>query len=287
MTFCGNRPAVCAVACALACLALLGGCALFLPPDVATKVEADRPFLPRMRPAAEAIQLQVVFVDRPADDPALTQLLWQEVDEVGAVPPAMRSALNENGLRVAQSGASVPPTLQTLLGLADGLTAAAATDSQFNGRQFSLLSGQDSEFVIHEPRDACTVRFRLNGQDEPVEFQQASCLFKIRPVRLQDGWVRLEFTPEVRHGDSRMRPAATDEGWALRGGQKSDTRHALKFQVTLNSGEMAIIGAAAADDDTLGSQFFRREREGQLQQRLIVIRVADAGHSEATADGHP
>jgi hypothetical protein len=204
------------------------------------------------------------------------------------VPPALRSLLNENGLRVAQCGATVPPTLQTLLGLSGGHAAFPAMDaSAFNGRQFSLLSGQDSEFLLSEPLETCTVRFRLHGTEDTVDFQQASCALKVRAVRLQDGWVTLEFAPEVHHGDSRMRHTATEEGWKLRGGQKIDARHALKFSVTLNSGEMAIVGAAAAGPDTLGAQFLRREQDGQVQQRLFVIRVADAGRSESAVAGQP
>jgi hypothetical protein len=283
----GNRPAVFVCVCALASATLVAGCALFSPQDVATTIEAHRQLLPRLRPAPEAIQLQVVFIDRPADDPTLTQLLWQEVDEVGAVPPAVRSSLNENGLRVAQCGATVPPTLQTLLGLAgDQAPFPAADGSTFNGRQLSLMSGQEGEFVINDPLEACSVNIRINGQSDRMEFEHASCALKIRPVRLQDGWVRLEFAPEIRHGDSRMRHMPTDEGWALRGGQKVDARHALKFQVTLNSGEMAIVGAASGSD-TLGGQFLRRENEGQAQQRLFVIRVADVGRSDTALDGQP
>jgi len=284
----GVRPAVGLFACAFSCVTLTVGCALFLPPDVSTTVDAQRPLLPPLRPTPDAIQLQVLFVDRPVDDPVVTQLLWQEVDQVGAVPPAMRSVLKDNGLRVAQSGSNVPPTLQTLLGLASDISQVPPMDAAtMSGRQLSLLSGQDSEIAVNDAQESCIVRFQLNGEQETLEFPQARCLLRVRPVRVQDGWVKLEFTPEIHHGDSRLRHTPGDEGWMFRGGQKVDVRHALKFQLTLNTGEMAIVGTAEGDDDTLGRRFFRHERDGQTQQRLLVVRISDAGRSNAAAPSHP
>jgi hypothetical protein len=251
------------------------GCALFAPLESGESLTTSRPLLPPLRTAANAIQLQIIFVDRPADDPVLNQLVWQEVDQVGATPPALRTVLQDNGLRVAQSGASVPPTLQALLGLAS--EAAPADAAAMSGRQLTLISGQASELVVRESLDTCTVRYVINSQEEAAEFQQARGLFRVCPVRLQDGWVRLEVTPEIHYGESRMRHTPTEEGWALKAGQNADARHALKFQVTLNSGEMLLVGAADAAPDTLGRRFFFHEQDGRMQQRLLVVRLADAG----------
>jgi hypothetical protein len=228
------------------------------------------------------VQLQVLFVDRPAGDPLLRQLVWQEVDQVGAAPPAQRALLLSNGLRVAQCGASVPPALQTLLGISTeiGDTDAAA----MRGRQLNLLSGQDSEVLINEEPRSCTLRFELPEQVEVLEFEQARGLLRVRPVRLRDGWVRLEFTPEIHHGDSRMRHKPTDNGWELRAGQKTDERHALKFQVTLNTGEMVLVGAAGNQPESFGRQFFCHEYQGRAQERLLVIRLADAGRPAANGN---
>jgi hypothetical protein len=282
------RPAVCAVACAFGCLSLGVGCALFAPSDGPAKVETSRPVLPPLRPAADAVQLQVLFVDRPADDPLVTHQLWQEVDQVGAAAPALRTVLHDNGLRVAQSGASLPPALQTLLGMKGETVPTGLTDSSTNmGRQISLRSGQDSEILVNETLPACQVRYRFSSGEDTVDFPPARCVLRVRPTRLQDGWVKLEFTPEVHYGDSLMRHTPTEEGWALRGGQKIEVRHALKFQLTLNSGEMAVVGLAAGEPDTLGQRFFQSEQDGRAQQRLLVVRLADAGRTESTSRTDP
>jgi len=279
----GGRVAVCALAGAIG-VTLTVGCALFGPLDAESKVSTQRSVLPPLRPSADAVQLHVAFVDRPADDALASQRIWQELDEVGAVPPAQRAILHDNGLRVAQCGASVPPTVQTLLGLAEEINPG---DAATRNRQLNVLSGQESELLICDQPKSCGVRFLLNGQDELMEFEQARAVLRVRPVRLQDGWVRLEFTPEIHHGDPHMRHAATGDGWALRGGQKTDIRQPLKFQVTLNTGEMVIIGAAAGSPESLGQQFFHHEAHDRMQQRLIVIRLADSGHSQRGNGNEP
>lgn len=281
----GNRLTWCALAGAFGCVTLVFGCALFTPSDTSPAIETHRPLLPPLRAAAGAVQLQVIFVERPAEDPLVTQLVWQEVDEVGVAAPPLRAVLHENGLRIGQCGASVPPALQTLLGF---VTEVSSTDTAaMSGRQLSLLSGQDTEVVVCDSLETCTVRYVLNAQEDAVEFQHARGLFRLRPVRLQDGWVRLEFTPEIHHGESRMRHTPTDEGWALRAGQKADVRYQLKFQVTLNSGEMVIVGASDSPADTLGQTFFRHEQSGRINQRLLVIRVADAGRDDPSSATDP
>lgn len=258
------------------------GCALFGPLDEhPVKVEANRPLLPAIRPAVDAVQLQIVFVERPLGDPLLNQLLWQELDLVGAAPPAMRAVLQDNGFRLGQAGSSPPPTLETLLGLKAEVADNLDGDERLmRGRRLGLRSGQETEVEINEQAADCVIRFRGDGKDDLQEYTQARCVLRLKPVRLQDGWVRIDLTPEVHHGDSRMRHTPTAEGWALRGGQNTDIRHALKFSVKLSTGEFAVIGCDVAEEDLAGRAFFTRTAENSSRmQRALVIRLADAGQS--------
>lgn len=260
--------------------AALGGCALFGPSDESLKNTTSRGGLPPLRPASDAIQLQVVFIERPADDALASKLVWQELDQIGALPPATRTLLLDHGFRVGQTGASPPPAMQTLLGLTEEVTDAEASDDRLmRGRRMGLRSGQETELLTSDTVTECQMTFG----DETLDYAQARCILRLKPVRQQDGWVKLEFTPEVHHGDSRMRPTPNDEGWALRGGQKIDVRHALKFSVTLSTGEFVVIGCDGKNADLPGSRFFRRQTEkAGEQQRLLVVRVADAGMAAAS-----
>lgn len=264
--------------------ASLGGCALFGPSEEALKSASSRGGLPALRPASDAVQLQVVFIERPADDALASKLVWQELDQIGALSPATRTLLIDHGFRVGQTGANPPPAMQTLLGLTEEVVSDNLNDDRLiRGRRMGLRSGQETELAISDTVPECRMTYFSGSTEEAVEYLQARCVLRLKPLRQQDGWVRLEFTPEVHHGAAQMRPTPSDEGWALRGGQKIDVRHALKFNVTLSTGEFVVIGCDGKDPDLPGSRFFRRETEnaGELQ-RLLVVRVADAGVTAAS-----
>ncbi len=264
--------------------AVLGGCALFGSADSPLSTSSNRPVLPPLRPAADAVHLQVVFVERPVGDTLSSDLVWKDLDTVGALPLRTRTTLLDHGFRVGQAGASPPPALQTLLGMTDEITNFDEGDEVgFRGRRLGIRNGQETEIQTSEIWPERQMVFHSERGDETIDFTQARCVLRLKPVRQSNGWVRIDLTPEIHHGDSRMRPTAGDEGWALKGGQKADVRHALKFSVMLNTGEFAVIGGDSLRPETPGASFFERESEnGGRVQRVLILRLADAG--QPTAD---
>lgn len=261
---------------------LVAGCSLFAPVDLAQQMTAQRSVLPPIKAPADAVQLQIVFIERPPDDPLVGQLVWQELDQVGSLAPETRATLERNGLRVGQAGSHPPPTLQKLLGLKEQLVEADREDRQMmRGRRLGLKSAQDSEIQTQDAVRDCQIRYLVGDREELVDYTDSRPVLKIRPIRVQDGWIRLEMQPEIHHGMSRMRHTPTDEGWALRGGQKSDSRHALQFQAMLNNGEMVVISGDPERPESLGSRMFCTEVEGRKSLRMLVIRLANSGKSES------
>jgi hypothetical protein len=230
-----------------------------------------------LRPAADAILLQVVFVERPADDSLVRHLVWQDLDQVGAVPPATRSLLIDHGFRVGLAGAQPPPALQTLLGLTAEVGDPLLDDRLMNVRRLGLRPGQDTELLTHREPFQGTLTYRLEGRSEDVSYRDARCLLRVKPHRLDNGWVRVDFTPEIHHGDARLRHTPTEAGWTLHAGQQADIRQSLKFSVTLNTGELAVIGCEADASGTPASAFFGSTEAGRAVQRLLVVRLQDPG----------
>jgi hypothetical protein len=275
---CGLRAAV-VLAVSTACT--LAGCSMFSAADLSLAVNTARPVLPPLKAPSDAVQLQIVFVERPCDDKLLNQIVWQQVDQVGALGPESRAILDDHGFRVGQCGAQPPPAVQTLLGLtAELVDEQLAGEHLMRGRRLGLRSGQDTEIQTGDYLRDCRVRYVDAGREEIVEYSQARCVLRLRPVRVQDGWVRVEITPEIHHGAAVMRHTPTEEGWALKGGQKTDARQALKFSVMLSTGELALISADPDREGTLGREFFCQEQpDGRRTQRLLAVRLADAGSS--------
>lgn len=259
----------------------VAGCTLFSPLDTPLTTEGQRSVLPPIKAAADAIHLQLVFIERPADDPLGGQLVWSELDQIGSLPPAHRAVMVEHGFKIGQSGANPPPALQKLLGLSsDASVSLDDAHQQMRGRRMGLRSGQETEIETIDGYSDCSITYQSPKGPETVDYQQSRSVLRIKPVRVQEGWVRFDFTPEVHHGEARMRHTPTEEGWALKGGQSIDARHQLKFSVTLNTGELAVISGDAAKANSPGRRFFLQERDGQPLQRFLVVRLADAGQME-------
>lgn len=256
----------------------LTGCSLFPTEDAVSKAESRRPSLPPIRAAQNAIQLEVLFVERPADDPLLGPLLWREVDQITAIPAETRELLQQNGFRVGHVGSSLPPTVQTLLGIVGKDDVGTNANAKpLVGSRKSLPPGMDTEVQTGEERDACQVRIVQGDQVKLQDYQFARSLFRLKSARLQDGWVRIDFQPEIHHGENRVRHTPTDEGWAFRSRQNVDARHAHQFSLTMNVGELALITAAPDQPESMGDLFFCRDDNGIKKQRVLIVRVADAG----------
>ncbi|MBC8115293.1 MAG: hypothetical protein H7062_12990 [Candidatus Saccharimonas sp.] len=256
----------------------LMGCSLFPTEEAVSKVESRRPSLPPIRAAQNAIQLEVLFVERPADDPLLGPLLWREIDQIAAIPAETRELLQQNGFRVGHVGSSLPPTVQTLLGIVGkGDGGDSANAKPLVGSRKSLPPGMDTEVQTGEERESCQLNIVQGDRVKRHEYQSARSLFRMKSARLQDGWVRIDFQPEIHHGENRVRHTPTEEGWAYRSRQNVDARHAHQFSLTMNVGEMAIITAAPDQPETMGDLFFCRDDDGIKKQRVLIVRVADAG----------
>ena len=262
-------------------ISTLLGCSLFPTDDSVSKVESRRPSLPPIQAAREAIQLEVLFVERPADDPLLGQILWREVDETG-VQPETRELLHQNGFRVGHVGSSIPPAVQTLLGLVGrGESGDDQSAKSLVGRRKILPPGMDTEVQTGEERESCQLRIIQGERADIREYHHARTLFRMTSARLQEGWVRIDFQPEIHHGENRVRHTPTEEGfgqgWGLRSRQNVDARHSHRFFLTMNVGEMAIISSTSDQPETMGDLFFCRDDGGIKKQRVLIVRVAAAG----------
>ncbi len=232
--------------------------------------------LPPMPVARDAVELDIVFVDRPVSDLLLGKALWREVDQVGALSPEQLDALREAGILVGHVGSTPPDALQSLLNLADddserkrreanGLKMTAA-------RRVTLATGVDTEICSSELAASRDV-ILPNGKQQ--ELTDSRGLLRLRAERSQDGWARLEFQPELHHGENKTRPFAAATGWMYRTAQDVLPLFAQKFAANLNVGEMLVISCDRDRPGTLGSHLFQFEDSSGPKQRVVVVRLAD------------
>lgn len=256
------------------------GCSLFPSKTETTLHSSSRPVLPPIQAAPETIQLEVFFLERPAEDHLLTTGIWKEVDQLGAVPPETREILRENGFRVGNVSSNPPPTVQKLLGMAAEIPTDVSENAKpIMGRRQFLAPGVETEIATGIVREEYEFHLHEPSNNKTVTYENVRCVLRMKANRLQEGWVRIDFQPEIHHGEQQPRPTAAQEEWVLRMSQKIDVRYAEKFSLKMNVGELAIITATPDNDGTLGSGFFCHEDRGLKKQRVLIVRVVDAGHN--------
>ncbi len=232
--------------------------------------------LPPIPVPRDSVEVDIVFIDRPAGDPMLGKTLWREIDQVGALTAEQRSAIREAGIQVGHVGSSPPDVLQSLLNLAGDESERKRREAngipQTTARRIVLPAGSDTEINASEP-------VALRNVDIPdgrhLELVEVHGNLRLRAERSQDGWARLDFLPELHHGQMKTRPFAAPTGWMFRTTQEVLPLFAQRFTANLNVGEMLIITADRDRPGTLGQALFQFEDATGPKQRVIVLRLAD------------
>lgn len=274
-----------AVFCCLALTMLSTGCRLFnsgwfgslTDRSNSKQKKSDRAALPAIPRLPQTVGLEVVFVERPVGDPLLKEKnLWLGVDTVGELDPETRDRLQKDGFRIGHVNSAANPAIESMLGVVAQTSGVASPvdPRSLTGRRLFRPAGGKTDVQVSRYRKL--LRIDLSGPAKPVEFENARCMFNVKADKLQDGWARLEFTPEIHHGRLGWRPMATDAGWKGTTSQKVHRLYTHRFSMTLNQGEMAVITADNRRAESLGGQFFRDGEPGSQVQRVLLVRLIDA-----------
>lgn len=284
MTFPSLKPF--ALPITVACCAAMTGCALFGLGGQEEKPQAtwkevfgnDGPeFVDASRPELETIILEVAHLEQPLGDLSMIDLLWKELDQIGMMDIETRRELESNGIRVGITGPNPPRILQSMMDV-DVQWRTQRNEGQRVGRnieQVPILQNRPVTVLSSDPYPRCTVDVPRGSKREHVTYSNAQCLFRIEAEKLQEGWVKLEFVPEIHHGQDALRRVASEDGWKLSNTQKVDTLYSQRFSLTLNRGEYAVVTAKPTGPDGLGHAFFVGDGKTDEKQRLLVIRLVD------------
>ncbi len=253
--------------CILACAA--SGCSLLFP-QTTSKTAVKSPLKPLVAPR-QAITLEVYFVDRRIGDPLIGETLWGSLHSVNSIDPETRERLREDGFRVAMSAARPPRPLQALMALSVENDPTRRSISQ----TYMIPSGQET-WIVCRPIESGTsiTRQPLEGQSQTFEVNKGQALFKIQASRVEDGWANLVIIPEIQHGQSSLKPTATNTEWTLRDRRQAITLFEDRLSAELNVGEILVVGMTNDADGKMASHFFHSDKSNGLQ-RLMMIRIAD------------
>lgn len=232
-------------------------------------------------PARDSIVLDVALADRRVDD-SLVQLLWDDVDEIGVLDVETKRMLNANGFRIGVAGSSVPAALNTILRESKQKEPNQpawnrSTDQMPGSSVVTLFNGQDTLFEVGSNSALSFIEVDKNGvaQEEPTEYESVRCVIRLTAEKMQEGWIKLRFLPEIHHGANANHLTVATDGLKYKKSQRIEKLYRYQFEVTLNPGEIAIIGANESDDNRPGRRFLTNQGAAELSHKLITVRFLE------------
>jgi hypothetical protein len=232
---------------------------------------------PLQQPAGpDVVLLHVALVECLVGDRYINEGLWPLADET-AIPSEHRYVLEQNGFRVGQLGGVPPPELLGLL---------TSKRSCINPQAVRFHVGDTKTVLLGPVLERCRFQLNLDGQREPVAFEQAQVLLGILPSLAPEGKLRLEFTPQIESGERRLVLAPDDDHAHLMPRPQRDLNRypALGWDVTLAPNEYVVVGARYDRPGSLGYQAFVRTDETPPVQLLLAIRACRTAPDEPDDD---
>jgi hypothetical protein len=270
------------------CALGLVGCEIFQ--DKSTSIVKKEVGLPKIPVPTDSLQLEVLFVERPVGDRLIGDALWNEVDTMLNLEPEEQRDLIKNGFQIGVAASHPPAALQQLLELrakpkAGEISTPSETTNRLQGNRIFIRSGSETQIQLNDtPYDA----FRFNEfashndtHGELKKYSEAKCLYRVTIQREQPGWARLEFVPEIHHGLDLMRPQPGSDAWELKAQPNIERLYKHRFTVVLNTGEMALVTGRSDAADTMGHRFFTGPAGQDGVQRMLIVRLAQAGSSNS------
>jgi hypothetical protein len=275
----GSRFAA-ALSALIAFAAAVCGCTLLTPmADVFTfksTPNGTQSLLTPLRPSRDALQIDVVFIERPLGDPLLGKPLWSDIDQVAGFDSNELEALKQLGILIGNAGANPCPALERLLrDSADPIDAAADKDCMKLKKQTFCVRNSEASSIETNSVAKCTLDLPLFTGPKQKKYENFKSVLRLTTRRLQDGWARLEFAPEIHHGIERLRPIVVNQAWQPKESQEIDSLP-QRFSLKLHVGEMAVITTAPENPRSFGHHAFVREdaANGPIQ-RLLVVRLSN------------
>lgn len=260
---------------------VLAGCSPVKPP-VGKSLLA-----PAAMPAESAV-LEVFFIRCPMGDLNVNATLWEQVDEQ-TLPNETRLQMARNGFRAGMVGAQVPLGVSRLLDLAAATAPAPSNrveasqmqdEPQVIRRHLQVRPGTRQEIIASELYDELTVLVGDGDQLAGQTYAQAQGLFALKTTNLRDGQVKIDLVPEVHHGQPRQRWVAGQGMYRLDAGRDKKAFDAMAISAPLGRGQMLVMTCLPNRPGSLGYHFFSDKRAGRTDQKLLIVRLAQAQHDD-------
>jgi hypothetical protein len=245
---------------------------------------------------SDGVQLEIISIRVPYGDEEINGALWTDIDEQ-QLSPDVRRHLAKNGLRAGIVSGQMPAALAQLLDSSEkpaSVSEAAASLEEapvVSRQQMQLHSGWHGQIFASNTYPELPLLTCEEGRVCGHSYAQAQCVLNTRMVSQGDRQVKLQFTPELQYGEPRKQWIADDVAsvsqalnrdgvFRPQSGKPKQVFQRLAFEATLAPEQMLVITTLPDQSGSLGHYFFTEQQADHLQQKLLIIRLADAHSSD-------
>ncbi len=235
--------------------------------------------------AEQGSELEIVFVRQPFNRPQINQDLWSVVDET-QFSTVRRREMEQNGLRAGRISGEWPAGLAEMGESDDGIRSASLSPTetaarleavpQVQKRSLHVYPGQRSEILASPVLPEMNLLTRDKKGLRGISYFQAQGIFSLTARPKDNASVRVSLTPEVLHGDSRQDWIGEDGVIRRQSTRPKATFNPLVLDIELAKGETLVVGCRPDRPSSLGYNFFTEYVDGQLQQKLLLVRLQDS-----------
>jgi hypothetical protein len=256
--------------------------ALLAPAGCTTPLHQGKSPLQPVQMSPDSVALDIFFVRFPFGDPAVNEKLWNQIDEQQFAPD-LRQRLARNGFRVGLISGQIPTELANLMKLSDkpapigGQEAIQVANLEIKprvgGRHLQIRAGQPSVINASGVYPELPVLVTKSGQVSGRTFSLAQGVFEVNAFPQPDGRIRLQLVPELQHDQPRQRWVGNQGVLKLDTSRPKEIYDDMIVAADLPAGSMLILSSLANRPGSLGHYFFT-EGEGHLEQKLLIVRLA-------------
>ena len=245
--------------------------------------EAAKSPLSKAESSPDSVALEIFFARRGADHKGADEDLWKQVDEQ-TLPADVRRRLADNGFRVGVVGAPWPSELTSLLKLSDKPLDEQHKDKidvkaepSVTKRLLQARPAQPGELIASSLYDELPLLANENGSVGGRVYHKAQGVFTLKTFPEPNGTVRLELVPELQYGEPRLRRIVSEGMIRMEPGRDKKTFDELTINAQLAPGQMLVLTSRPERTGSVGHKFFSEQASEQRIQKLIIIRLAQAG----------
>ena len=232
--------------------------------------------------------LKIVILPKPIRDWAVEGGIWSSADGQ-AVPPDVRRSLEANGLRIGVITGGLPVDVEAALN--------APPPNRIDPAQFNLPEGENTLVSLTDSNPLAAVLMNKGGVVSGKDFKDASGWFRVNASYDGPTGVALRFVPEIHHGPVQRRFDALPNSvgvmnsmqFAVKDGQQEETVRDLAATLTLQPGQVAVIGCDPERRGSLGSFLFTHAEANSDRtiQKVLLVWASRSNSGEPGSQPKP